>query len=130
MRLMLPAALVMLLLPTPARAQAGPAPRPNGGEEVIVTQSTSGQEIRGHIVELSSTTLAMLVNGQRIEVPIDRVLRIDGQNDSVKNGAAIGATTMGGLAALGCFSTLGASGICLTSAVFYTGLGALAGAGI
>jgi hypothetical protein len=130
MRLMLPAAVVMLLMPALARAQAGPASHRNAGEEVIVTQSTSGEEIRGRIVELSSTTLAMLVNGQRVEVPIDRVLRIDGRNDSVKNGAAIGAATMGGLAAFGCLAATGDTGFCVTGSVLYAGLGALAGAGV
>ncbi|MEO6238708.1 MAG: hypothetical protein ABIQ52_17060 [Vicinamibacterales bacterium] len=129
--MMFTAALVLLLMPAPARAQAGPGSRPHTGEDVIVTQSTSGQEIRGHIVELSATTLALLVNGQRVEVPIDRVLRIDARHDSVKNGAAIGALSLGGLSALGCFATVGTtSGICVTSTALNAGLGALAGAGI
>ena len=42
-------------------------------------------------MELSKTTLAMLVDGQRVDVPIDNVLRIDARTDSVKNGAIIGA---------------------------------------
>lgn len=130
MKQMLAAAVALLLLPALAHAQPNAVPRQHPGEEVIVTQSTSGQEIRGHIVELSSTTLSMLVAGRRVEVPIEAVLRIDARNDSVKNGAAIGAATMGGLAALGCFSALGSSGLCVSSVLLYTGLGALAGAGI
>lgn len=128
MRMMFTAALALLLMPAAARAQS--ASRPHSGEEVIVTQSTSGQEIRGHIVELSATTLALLVNGQRVEVPIDRVLRIDARHDSVKNGAAIGALVLGGLAGLGCLATVGSSGICATGVTLYAGLGALAGAGV
>ena len=67
-----------------------------------MTQSTSGQELRGFLVDLSPTTLAMLVDGKRVEVPLDRVLRIEGRNDSVKNGAAIGAAIGGGLIVLAC----------------------------
>src|SRR5205809_62376 len=125
MRQMLAAAVALLLLPASAHAQPPAVARQHPGEEVIVTRSTSGQELRGHIVELSSTTLALLVAGQRIEVPIESVLRIDGLNDPVKNGAAIGAVTMGGLSALGCYSAIGPSGFCVTSALLYTGLGAL-----
>ena len=130
MRQMLAAAVALLLLPASVHAQPNAVPRQHSGEEVIVTQSTSGQEIRRQIVELSSTTLALLVAGRRVDVPIENVLRIDGRNDPVGNGAAIGAVTIGGLGALGCFSALGSSGYCVTGALLYAGLGALAGAGI
>ncbi len=81
-------------------------------------------------MQLSATTLAILVDGNRVEVPIDHVLRIDGRHDSVKNGAAIGAAIMGGLTALGCGGAYGGAGVCVTAGIFYTGLGALAGAGV
>ena len=99
-------------------------------EEVIVTQSASGQEIRGFLVEMSPTTLSLLVGGNRMELPIDRVVRIDVRTDSVKDGAAIGAVIMGGLTALGCTQIDGSAGVCATAAVVYTGIGALIGAGI
>ena len=126
MRQMLAAIVALLLLSSAAGAQA---PRQSPGEEVIVTQSASGQEIRGRIVELSSTTLAMLVNGQRVDVPLEQVLRIEGRHDSVKNGAAIGALVGGGLIVLACGGEI-VSDFCLTAGVFYTGIGALAGAGV
>jgi hypothetical protein len=122
-----------LLLPAAALAQGGPAkPAPplRTSEEVIVTQSASGQELRGFLVELSSTTLAILVDGKRVELPIESVLRIEGRNDPVKNGAAIGAVIMGGLTVLGCGQALGCSAVCVTSSIVYTGVGALVGAGI
>jgi hypothetical protein len=121
-----------LFLPAAALAQEGtakPAPPLKSSEEVIVTQSASGQELRGYLLDLSPTTLAMLVNGQRVEVPLERVLRIEGRNDSVKNGAAIGAAVGGGLILLACQGEIGAD-FCATAAVFYTGIGALMGAGI
>jgi hypothetical protein len=129
MKLIVPAALALFLLPAPAHAQV---PRQQTREEVIVTQSTTGEEIRGQIVEFSSTTLALLANGRRIEVPIDRVLRIEARTDSVKNGALIGAAVMGGLAALGCASVSGPGdrAVCAWGAAVNLGFGALAGAGI
>ena len=130
----LSAALVLaLLLPAAAFAQESSTAKPARPlktlEEVIVTQSASGQELRGFLVELSPTTLAMLVDGERVDVPLERVLRIEGRNDSVKDGAAYGAAIGGGLTALMC-----AQGVelqyCVPAAVFYAGLGALAGAGV
>ena len=110
------ALVLVLLVPTAALAQgraAKPAPPLRTSEEVIVTQSTSGQELRGFLVELSPTTLAMLVDGSRVDVPLERVLRIEGRNDSVKNGAAIGAAVGGGLILLACRGEIGA-GFCAT----------------
>ena len=99
------------------------------GEEVIVTYAGSGQELRGHIMELSSTSLAILVNGQRREVPIDDVLRIDGRKDSLKNGTIIGAAIMGSLTFFSC-PQLDDAGFCTAALVFNTGLAAAIGAGI
>ena len=131
--ILLSAALVVsLILPAAGQAQDGSgkrAPAQTPGEEVIVTQSASGQELRGFLVDLTPTTLAMLVGGQRVDVPLDRVLRIEGRNDSVKDGAAYGAAVGGGLTALACLQALDAR-VCVPAAVFYAGLGALAGAGV
>lgn len=123
---------VAFLLPAAARAQSGysrvpPAP----GEEVIVTQSTSGVELRGRIVELSQTTLAILVNGARVDVPIDNVLRIDARTDSVKNGALIGGGVFLGMAALTCaWHFADEAGQCTGGIILNTVFGTLAGAGI
>lgn len=125
--------ILTLLVPVAAMAQGGTArPRPplRTSEEVIVTQSASGQEVRGYLVQLSATTLAILVDGTRVEIPLESVLRIDGQHDSVKNGAAKGAVVMGGLSALGCSQTVASGAVCVTTAILYTGFGALMGAGI
>ena len=118
------------LVAAAAPARAGQLPSaPRTGEEVIVTQSASGVELRGRLVELSPTTLALLVNGQRVDVPIGDVLRIDIRGDSLKNGAIIGAAVMGGLTGLAC-AELGDAPSCATAVVFNTGLGALAGMGV
>ena len=124
--------VVALLLPAAALAQDRTARRapPVQPEEVIVTQSASGEQLRGYLVQLSPTTLAIRVDGKRVEVPIENVLRIDGQNDSVKDGAAYGAAIAGGLTALGCAQGLGFGGVCVTATIFYVGIGALMGAGV
>jgi hypothetical protein len=115
---------------------AGPAlagqkpPRHGTGEEVIVTQSASGEELRGRLIDLSPDSLAILVDGRRVDVPIDNVLRIDSTHDSVKNGAIIGASVMGGLAALTCAGYANDARECVTGVVIDTGFGALIGAGI
>jgi hypothetical protein len=112
-----------------AAGQRPAHPVPRAGEEVIVTQTASGEELRGHLVELSSASMALLVDGRRVEIPIDNVLRIDIRHDSLKNGTIIGAAVMGGLAALGCAAAEDVSQ-CATVLVLNTGFGALAGAGI
>jgi hypothetical protein len=114
--------VLALLLPAAARAQ-----QPQ--EEVIVTQSASGAELRGRLVELSRTSLGILVNGSRVDVPIDNVLRIEARTDSVKNGAVIGASVLGGLSLLACAGHRDAA-FCLWSGAVNTAFGALAGAGI
>ena len=121
-------AVAGLLVVLPAGAWAQPASG-KAGEEVIVTYAGSGQELRGHLVELSSTSLAMLVDGQRREVPIDDVLRIDGRKDSLKNGTIIGAAIMGALSLLTC-PQMDDAGICASALIFNTGFGAAVGAGI
>jgi hypothetical protein len=120
-------ALVAILL-TAGSASAGQKPAP-AAEEVIVTHTGSGQELRGRLVELSPASLAMLVNGQRVEIPMDDVLRIDARGDSVKDGAIIGAAVMAGLTGLSC-AAFGDAEYCVTALIVNTGFGALAGAGI
>jgi hypothetical protein len=122
---------VVTLLAAPATAAfAGQKPAtPRTGEEVIVTQSGSGEELRGRLVELSPTSMSMLVNGERVDVPIENVLRIDARNDSLKNGTIIGAAIMGGLSALACAEISNAGGCAMVLAT-NTGIGALAGAGV
>lgn len=110
---------------------AGQEPLKAGGDAVTVIQSGSGEELHGRLLELSATTLSILVEGRRVDVPIDNVLRIDGHYDSVKNGAIIGAAVMGGLGVLTCASLeSGSVGWCANAIIVDTGFGALVGAGI
>lgn len=119
--------LLLFLLPVAAGAQQ--APGAAIGEEVLVTHTGSGQPVRGRLIELSPNTLAMLVDGRRVEVPIEDVLRIDIRGDSVKDGAIIGAGVMIGLTGLSC-AEINDANYCVTALIFNTGIGALVGAGI
>ena len=122
-----------LLLPAAASAQAQdgylrkpPAP----GKEVAVTQSTSGTEVRGRIVELSPTTLAMLVDGKRVDMSINTVLRIETLTDSIQNGALIGGIVFLGWTAFSCATLAAEAGNCPQAILVSTLFGTLAGAGI
>ena len=124
------AALCSACLAVPAAAQAGQkSHKPAVAEDVIVTQSASGEELRGRLLDLSPESLAILVDGRRVDLPIDTVLRIDARTDSVKDGAIIGAGVMIGLTGLSC-AAVDDAGYCVTALIFNTGIGALVGAGI
>jgi len=116
------AALFLAMLALPATpAAAGQRPQKAGADEVTVTQSGSGEELHGRLLDLSATTLSILVEGRRVEVPIDNVLRIDAHYDSVKNGALIGAGVMGGLALVACGSLQAGNGWCANAVLVEIG---------
>jgi hypothetical protein len=115
--------LFVLFLATPVCAQ-------ERFKQVWVTQSDSGEILRGRLVDLSHDSLALLTpDNRRVEVPLDRVLRIETHGDSLKNGAVMGAVVMGGLVALACRGFEG-GGQCATAVAIDAGLGALVGAGV
>ena len=121
---------VVTILAVPATAAfAGQKPAARTGEEVIVTQSASGEELHGRLVELSPTTMAILVDGTRVDVPLENVLRIDARTDSVKNGAIIGGAIFAGLGTLNCAWARDGSQ-CATFIFSNTTFGVLAGMGI
>ena len=121
---------VLLLSSSTAIASAGQQPTAaKAGEQVIVTQTASGEELHGRLVELSSTSLAILVDGRRVEIPVENVLRIDVRNDSLKNGAIIGGAVMAGLTGLGCVGLDDAAACAYVLAV-NTGVGVLGGIAI
>jgi hypothetical protein len=120
---------VMTLAATQAHA-GQKSGKPETAEDVIVVHSGSGEELHGRLLELSPATLAILVDGRRVEVPMDDVLRIDTRHDSVKNGAIIGGAIAGGLVALTCSGFEGPASACVAAAIVDGGFGALIGAGI
>ena len=108
---------------------ASPASAQENFRKVWVTHANSGNVVAGRIVELSKDSLALLTpQNQRVELPLDRVLRIEAQGDSLKNGAIIGAAVMGALVLAACTNL--SAGECARVAPFEIALGALIGTGI
>ena len=99
-------------------------------KQVWITQADSGDIVQGRLVSLSPESLAVLTpDNRRVEIPIDRILRVETGGDSLKNGAAIGALVAGGLVLATCASW-GGGGECVVATAVDAGLGALMGAGV
>ena len=112
-----------LALPPPARAQAAP---PEGVRPIVVHRE--GGKMRGHLLQLGPATLTLLVDGQRLDVPLATILRIDSGKDSNRNGALIGALIGGGWCALVCGQGFDGAGFVpigvAINAVFWGAIGA------
>jgi hypothetical protein len=123
MRVFIPL-LVAVTLAAPAAAQ-------ETYRQVWVTQSDSGDLIEGRMLVLSGDTLALLTpDNRRVDLPLDRVLRIEIHGDALKNGATIGAVVMGALASIGCVVGEGRGSGCVTGVALDAALGGVIGAGI
>ena len=81
-------AITGVLLASGAAAQESP---PRGVARVFVQLAGGGEEITGHLVDLSPAGATLLVDGVRRDVPIASVLRVQTRGDSLWNGALIGA---------------------------------------
>lgn len=113
-----------------ALVAASPVVAQDRFKDVWITQSDSGEIVRGRLVELSGTSLALLTpDNRRVEMPLDKILRIEAHGDSLKNGALIGAAVMGGMTILAC-QGFTRGGQCIVGMAFNTGFGALIGMGI
>lgn len=63
---------------------------------IFVQPADGGSEFKGYLLELGPRTLKLLIDGHRVELPLDDVRRVETGGDSLKNGALIGAL-IGGL---------------------------------
>jgi hypothetical protein len=116
--------MIVLALAAPAAAQ-------DTFKQVWVTQSSSGEVVHGRIVDLSPESLTILTaDNRRVDMPLDRVLRIEARGDSLKNGAVIGALVLGTVVALTCAEVSDSGGGCITAVALDAGMGALIGAGL
>ena len=115
--------LLALVVASPAAAQ-------DRFKDVWVTQSDSGEVVRGRLVELSGSSMAILTaDNRRVEMPLDRVLRIEAHGDSLRNGGVIGAAVMGGMTMFAC-QGFSRGSQCVVGMAFNTAFGALVGMGI
>lgn len=81
-------AAVVTLTAAAAAAQEAP---PRGVARVFVQVADSGEEVRGHLLDLGPAGVTLLVDGMRRTVPIESVLKVQSRGDSLWNGALIGA---------------------------------------
>ena len=103
----------------------------NPGEPIIVTAASGS--VRGRVIDISPTSLALAVDGQRREYAQDDVLKItQRRHGNIGKGIAWGAGIGAGLGLFGIFMRGGSDcGECLTGLFLaYTGIGAGIGAGI
>jgi hypothetical protein len=122
-------ALALLMLTAFGAAASAQTLKPaRKGDRILVKQTLSGEELRGRLIELSPETLSLLVHNQRVDLPMDRVLRVDATRDSVLNGALIGAAVLGGLCALNCGQGLNSTDDLSMVVLANAGWGALFGA--
>jgi hypothetical protein len=119
---------MLITTATTAAAQAARPPKP--GEEVIVRQTSTGEEIRGQLLALSPESLSLLINGRRVDLPIDVVLRVDATQDPLVNGAVIGAVALGGWCAFVCGQGVSDNGDLAKALVVNFAVGAAIGAGL
>jgi hypothetical protein len=90
--------------------------RVKDGQKVSITDD-QGQEFKGRIGILSTNALNIVADGKSVDVPYDRIVRVDRPNDSLANGALIG---LGAGAALGFIAVASAddNGDCSPGAFF------------
>ena len=102
------------------------------GQPVVLT-ATSGSILRGRVLDVSSSALALSVDGQRREYSSDEVLKITTRrHGSVAKGVAWGAGIGTGLGLFGIVAAGGSDcGQCLTGTLLaFTGIGSGIGAAV
>ena len=73
---------------------------PSKATPVYVTRDGSTGTLKGQLLNLSPETLTLLQGTDRQDIPLQDIRTIEIPGDSVKNGAIIGASIFGGVAAL------------------------------
>ncbi|MEO6237425.1 MAG: hypothetical protein ABIQ52_10545 [Vicinamibacterales bacterium] len=59
------------------------------GQKVLITDD-QGQQFMGRIGTMTPAALTIVVDGKSVDVPYDRIVRVDRPNDGLANGALIG----------------------------------------
>ena len=98
--------LMLLFAALPAIAQTDTEnirARVKNGQKVLITDD-QGQQFNGRIGTMAPAGLTIVVDGKSVDVPYDRVVRVDRPNDGLANGALIG---LGVGAALGLLAVAG-----------------------
>jgi len=113
-------------------ALAQVAAQATAGAMVFVTPTDDGPELKGRLVSFGPETLTLLSKGKRTTLPMNRVQRIDLRDDSLKNGAIIGASIYGGLAliVIGADPEMRGDSMLIPVVLIQAGVGALVGTAI
>lgn len=101
-------------------------------ESRVTVTDTKGQEFRGTIVDASESMLSLRIGRdiRRFDAPDVRSVRVR-KEDSLANGALIGAAVGGGLTSLSVLDNeCRDDPACYVAVAVYAGIGALAGLGI
>ena len=129
------ASLVHAQALTPAGGDSGSVvapldPTPPHLTRVSVQPMNGSQEWPGYLLSLGPNTLTLLVNGHRLELPLERVRRMQTPGDTVRNGARIGAIVAGLWCAFVCRHGLDGASHWPAAVAFTAGMGAAIGVGI
>jgi hypothetical protein len=96
-------ALAVLIAASPAAAQTNPErirDLVKTGQKVTIVDD-EGRDLEGRVETISPGTLALLTPQGRLDLPLERIVRIDHPRDGLGNGALIGMGTLVGLTWLG-----------------------------
>jgi hypothetical protein len=121
---------LLLALGVVSSAYGQDLPRTSDLQPVFVRTTGAGAELKGQLLDLSDDTLALLVDGQRVGMPLQTIARIQTRGDSVRNGALIGALVLGGWCAIICGQGLDGGATLPVAVIFNAALGVAIGAGI
>lgn len=132
MRIHVSAALILaVLIPAPAAGQTPDIDRHDKKLERTTVKLFDRQpDVKGLLLGLTSDSVTVLVNSQRVEVPLTKVRRVDVGGDSLANGAVIGGLVTGIWCALICGQGLNSADSLAGVAFKSAAMGALIGAGI
>lgn len=94
-------AFTVVVTAAPGAAQtAAPIDRLVENGQKIVVVDDAGEKFTGRVRHASADVLGLLVDSKPIDIPVERVVRIDRPGDGLGNGALIGMTTSASMALL------------------------------
>jgi hypothetical protein len=70
------------------------------GQKIVVVDD-EGRELEGRVEDVSPSVLTLLVDRHPIDVPLDRIVKVDRPVDGLGNGALIGLATSAGITLVG-----------------------------
>src|SRR5437667_6437427 len=107
-----------------------PAARPDALAKIFVQPTRGGAELAGYLLQLGPDRVTLLINGQRVELPLDQVQRIQAPRRSIARGARLGGLIGGVWCALICGQGVTDGRRWAAAVAVNTGVFAAIGAGI